>query len=77
MQALKLTITSRSESGSVHATLEIDGNNTGALYLTSAELKDLTEILSGGVNSSETPALFTVEDSFDCNQEIDDDPWDD
>lgn len=68
-------ISSRSESGSVHATLEIDENNTGALYLTSDELENMTKILSTG--ASEHDVVFSVEDSLDCNQEIDDDPWDD
>ena len=75
MQAIKLMISSRSESGSVHATLEIDENNTGALYLTSDELENMTKILSTG--ASEHDVVFSVEDSLDCNQEIDDDPWDD
>ncbi len=75
MQVIKLMISSRSESGSVHATLEIDENNTGALYLTSDELENMTKILSTG--ASEHDVVFSVEDSLDCNQEIDDDPWDD
>lgn len=75
MQALKLLIASRAESGSVHAVLEIDGNNTGALYLTSDELKIFTNIINSGAHSNEVS--FSVEDSLDCNQEIDDDPWDD
>ena len=75
MQAIKLMITSRSESGSVHATLEIDGNDTGALYLTSEELESMNKILTTGAHGHDV--AFSVEDSFDCNQEIDDDPWDD
>ena len=75
MQVIKLVITSRTESGSVHATLEIDGNNTGALYLTSDELNSIAEVISSG--SHEHEVIFSVEDSLDCNQEIDDDPWDD
>ena len=75
MQVIKLMITSRSETGSVHATLEINGNNTGALYLTLDELETMTKIGTSG--SNEHDVVFTVEDSFDCNQEIDDDPWDD
>jgi len=75
MQVIKLMISSRSESGSVHATLEIDENNTGALYLTSDELENMTKILSTG--ASEHDVVLSVEDSLDCNQEIDDDPWDD
>ena len=66
---------SRSESGSVHATLEIDEKNIGALYLTGNELDHFTKIITTG--SHEHDAVFSVEDSLDCNQVIDDDPWDD
>lgn len=66
---------SRSESGSVHATLEIDEKNIGALYLTGGELDVLTRVITSG--SHEHDVSVSVEDSLDCNQEIDDDPWDD
>lgn len=75
MQSIKLMITSRTDTGSVHVTLEIDGNDTGALYLTSDELDKVSEIFSTG--STEHDVDFSVEDSLDCNQEIDEDPWDD
>jgi hypothetical protein len=75
MRAIKLVITSRTDHGSVHATLEIDGNDTGALYLTSGELESISKVISTG--ALEHDIVFTTEDSFDCNQEIDDDPWDD
>lgn len=75
MQVMKLMITSRSEAGSVHATLEIDGNDTGTLYLTSDELGHLTKIIQSGVIDDDI--RFGVEDSFDCNQVIDEDPWED
>lgn len=68
-------IMSRSESGSVHATLEIDEKNIGALYLTEDELSGFTKVITTG--SYEHDVVLSVEDSLDCNQEIDDDPWDD
>ena len=68
-------ITARSESGSVHATLEIDGNDTGALYLTSEELESMNKIFTTGAH--EHDVAFSVEDSCDCKQERDDDPGDD
>ena len=70
-------ITSRAETGSVHGTLEIDGTNTGALYLTSSELDTLTHIMDVGSVNTDREVSFKVEDSLDCNQVIDVDPWDD
>ena len=75
MQSIKLTVTSRSATGSIHATLDMNDNNTGALYLTSDELTVFTEILKSGAEANDVS--FIVDDSLNCDQEIDNDPWDD
>ena len=75
MQSIKLTVTSRSSTGSIHATLDMDESNTGALYLTSDELTSLTKIIKCG--AIENDVSFIVDDSLNCDQEIDTDPWDD
>lgn len=53
----------------------MDESNTGALYLTSDELTSLTKIIKCG--AIENDVSFIVDDSLNCDQEIDTDPWDD
>ena len=67
-------ITSRSGSGAVQATLEIDGKDTGALYLTAAELEGLHRVMTAGADDSDI--AFKIADVFDYHEPIDDDPWD-
>lgn len=75
MQKIKLCITSRSENGSVHGNLKINGSDSGVLYLQAEELKFLTKIISAGIAQQDDFIDFSVDDNLECVNEIDEDPW--
>lgn len=75
MQKIKLCITSRSENGSVHSNLKINGSDSGVLYLQAEELKFLTKLISAGIAQQDDFIDFSVDDNLECVNEIDEDPW--
>lgn len=77
MQEIKLCVTSRSGSGSVHSSLEINGNNAGVLYLTTSELEILSKVLNTGALNVDERVNITISDTLDCVDEVDLDPWGD
>lgn len=77
MQEIKLCVTSRSGTGSVHSNIQINGNDAGVLYLTSSELDILSKVLNSGALNVEEDVNITVFDALDCIDEVDDDPWSD
>ena len=67
MHTVKLDVTSRTVSGGVHATVLIDGQDTGKLYLTENEFSIVSGLLQAGARE-QSDVLFectSVEDEID------------
>ena len=64
MHTIKFDVNNTTSSGGVHASLIIDGQDTGILYLSEAEFDMLVDTLRAG-------ALESDEVLFECSRESD------
>jgi len=70
MHTIKFDVNNTTSSGGVHASLIIDGQDTGILYLSETEFNMLADTLRAG-------ALESDEVLFECSTENDDVDFDD
>lgn len=72
MQTISLDVTGRSANGGVHATVLINEQDTGKLYLTADEFELLSSVLLVGAREHKN----TLYESTDLNEEFDLDVFD-
>ena len=76
MHAVRLELNSRTDGGSVHANLIIDGQDTGVLYLSSDELDIMVKLLDSGADNLPDIMFNTKDHSPIKDEEFDYDVFD-
>ena len=71
MHTVRLELNNRTDRGSVHANLIIDGQDTGVLYLSSDELDIMTRLLDSGASNIPGIEFDTRDESPVKDEEFD------
>jgi len=76
MHDVKLELKNKTTSGSVHANLIIDGQDTGVLYLSSEELETMIRVLGSGAQKLQDVSFRTSDTISNREEEFDYDVFD-